>query len=453
MLGVARLSQSAGYARATTRRETDARERDGGALAQLEHVSDGNVGMRETRLRRNMAGAPVRVAVREKALSLSFARIVGLVLAVPAAVVTACVASAEHPVVDASMASDGGVADGAPDPCAPTPYDASTLEGDAAGCAELRLLPCGMPPKVEMRGCSPDLLSCAQICNLEALFRCQLSTASCDTEAGIYPDAALLFECITCAGSGGRRPRGLVPMRARASTLAAEGDLAAVGAYFAKLAYLEAASVRAFRELAAALTRFVAPRALVVAAHASSSDERRHARAVRRLAARFGVAPPRPAVARERGARAPSLAEMLDDSVVEGCIFEGYSALLLQYQARAAGDPRTARTLSRIADDEARHVALAWEILAWGLPRVDVSTRCHLRQSLERALATLEAQAAPPPNADVARIAGAPSPEATRRLTFAFTRFVRAEADGVFGVVHAASRLDTNDFALSTTLT
>jgi hypothetical protein len=51
----------------------------------------------------------------------------------------------------------------------------------------------------------------------------------------------------------------------------------------------------------------------------------------------------------------------------DGCWQEQASADALRDDARAAVDPTVAALLERIADDEDRHAALAWEIVAWCL--------------------------------------------------------------------------------------
>src|SRR5690606_17080167 len=79
----------------------------------------------------------------------------------------------------------------------------------------------------------------------------------------------------------GRRAEGHLP------AVPAEGT--PLGAFFADVSHLEAASVDAFRTLAAELARHGAPQDLVLAAERSSRDEIRHARATGELARRFGA--------------------------------------------------------------------------------------------------------------------------------------------------------------------
>src|SRR5207244_884717 len=120
-------------------------------------------------------------------------------------------------------------------------------------------------------------------------------------------------------GGTGRRPAGLVaPSRSGRG-----GD--EVGAYWARAAHLEAASVHAFRTLAADLHAYGAPRRLVEAASRAAGDEVRHARACATLARRHGSSPV-PVVVRSPPSR--SLVEIAEENAVEGCVRETWGALV-----------------------------------------------------------------------------------------------------------------------------
>jgi len=303
--------------------------------------------------------------------------------------------------------------------CAAYAVDGAAIEDASDGCASFRLLPCGVPPATKVEDCFLDLVTCAHACGTNLIYYCQLVPSACSLDAGIVPDAEAIIDCVSCAGPGGRRPRGLCARRAT--------DRTPLGAYFGEMAHLEGASVRAFRDLAAWLTAHGAPPRLARAARRAEDDERRHARAVRRIAHRFGGVTPRPRV---RASEMPALAELLEDDAVEGCVGETYGALLATWQAENAGDPRVRRTLARVAEDETRHAALAWEILAWGLPharRQRIGARKRVRRAVGRALADLARRAEIPVDPSIARVAGHPAPEAARRLVAALARVVRAD--------------------------
>jgi hypothetical protein len=323
----------------------------------------------------------------------------------------------------ASAASATGcqaTADGTPDAgaeasaCESLLLDAGAVSatGDG-GCVALRFLPCGLPAGAIADRCIVDVSSCESICAPPFLY-CALGPGSC-VAGGPIADAAAFVECVACPGViSGRRPRGL------------QGPVAprprGVGAYFASMARLEAASVRAFRELEGALATHGAPPRLRAAAKRAEVDEGRHARATATLARRFGA---RPARVRARAVAIPSLPALLEDNAVEGCVLETYGALLAAFQACRADDPRVRRTLRRIADDETRHADLAWRILAWGWQQLAAPDGRRVRRAFESALAALETRALTGLPPDVLRTAGHPSPDDERRLVEGIEGLVR----------------------------
>jgi rubrerythrin len=362
---------------------------------------------------------------RELRLRRAFRRIVALTIASPLAAFAACHSSdeAEGLRADASSrdaaAPEGGAGGDSPDPCAPVEIDGAYIEGDAGsdGCATFRLAPCGLPPDAETAHCLPSLDVCLDTCGADLLFYCQLAPVTCTLEAGILADANVIVECISCAGASGRRPFGLCAPRLpnRMST----------GDYFAAMAHLESASVRAFRDLERWLAALGAPRCLVRAARRAAADERRHARAIARLARRFGGSPVRPRVLR---ARQPSLVELLEDDAVEGCAGETFGALLATWQAERAGDPTIARAMRGIAIDETRHAALAWEVMRWGYALLGDDERVRVRRKLAGALCALERRRPPRLLGTTRRTSGHPDTDVERRLASELARAVRDEA-------------------------
>lgn len=271
-------------------------------------------------------------------------------------------------VVDASSDGVDG-ADANDGACAPEFLDA--IDDAQPDCATFVALPCGMPESATVSECYPDLTTCAAACSTHDLFYCVLTSSSCTLDGGML-DAATTLECVSCLG-GGRRPRGFVaPSR---------------GGRFARLAHMEAASVRAFRDLERSLVSFDAPARLVRAARRAREDEIRHARAMTRIARRFGET--RPSLRIQR-TTTPTLVELLADNAVEGCANETFGALLLTCEAERETDPRIRRTLRRVARDEANHAALAWEILRWGLPRISHTARIAVKRRLHDAFDVLE---------------------------------------------------------------
>jgi hypothetical protein len=133
------------------------------------------------------------------------------------------------------------------------------------------------------------------------------------------------------------------------------------------MAWLEAASVRAFLDLGAELASHGAPAALVQAARSAARDEARHARSMTKLARRFGATPRPPRV---RSTARRSLSALARDNAAEGCVRETYGALLNAWQATHARDPEVRAAMATLAADELRHAALSWEIAAWASAHV-----------------------------------------------------------------------------------
>jgi len=135
------------------------------------------------------------------------------------------------------------------------------------------------------------------------------------------------------------------------------------GAHFAQMAELEAISVLAFARMATELEELGAPPALVASARRASSEESAHAAAMADLAATRGAAVLRPP---PQSAFAPrSLFELARENAREGCVREAYGAVLAAFAAVRAEDPAVRAVMARIADEEACHAQLSWELHAW----------------------------------------------------------------------------------------
>jgi hypothetical protein len=152
----------------------------------------------------------------------------------------------------------------------------------------------------------------------------------------------------------------------------------------------EHASIAAFARFTMLLLSVGAPPDLAVGSQRASLDEVRHARACFSLARRYGardVGPSELVVADSLSAM--SLADVVELTVVEGCVGETLGALLATEQLRHATDPEVRRILQRIAQDEVRHAELAWKFLAWAL-RADQRLGDAVRRAFERATRELE---------------------------------------------------------------
>ena len=309
---------------------------------------------------------------------------------------------ADVTVVDAGLADgDGGDSD-AEEMCA---YDFA----------------CGLPQGITAVGC--DIYSTdTDGAPLEAgQLPCRLYEGrGCAADAFAPTDGAMTFYCIGCASAGGRRPAGM----RRTNGVQSETIL---GAYFAELARLEAASVDAFYILRDELRAHDAPARLVRATGRCARDEARHARVTSRLArAHRGI----PRFAKVRAKAPRTLEKLARENAVEGCVRETFGALVAQHQAQNARDPRVARALHRIASDETRHAAVAWAIAAWADARLDVTERKRIARARNRAVRALRSEIAREPSATLVAQAGLPrAADALRMLdTLAHTLWSEARA-------------------------
>ncbi len=212
-----------------------------------------------------------------------------------------------------------------------------------------------------------------------------------DPAPGATPDA--LVAHVTCSGRGieyyceGRRPLGHVELvRAHGDDDDHEAEL---GRHLARCAHLEAASVVAFAELAARLTAWGAPAALIERCHRAAAEETRHAEQLGALALRAGAEVPPP---RQQAIAVDLLAAALENAV-EGCVHEAWAALRAAWIAGHAHDPELRRVYAEIAADEAGHAQLAWDLHTWFLGQVDPGQRGRLAAALPAAIAGLVALA------------------------------------------------------------
>lgn len=202
----------------------------------------------------------------------------------------------------------------------------------------------------------------------------------------------------------GRRPEGLE--RSRAS---GEG----VGAFFARAAHLEAASVVAFERLAEELRAHGAPEDLVRAAIDAAQDEVRHARATKKIAEKWGARMPEVCV-EDRDVR--DLFSIALENAIEGCVRETFGALVATYQAERAGDRTIARAMKQIAKDETRHATLAWRVAEWADARITEEQRAEIARARTDAALELRRALEIAEDEDVVRHAGMPTVKAALAL-------------------------------------
>ncbi|MDI3282419.1 hypothetical protein [Polyangium sp. 15x6] len=191
------------------------------------------------------------------------------------------------------------------------------------------------------------------------------------------------IECTRMADcSAGRRPLGQGSPKKRWDTK----DLGAAGEWLVHAAALEAGSVIAFRELGRDLAALGAPRKLRRAASRAAEEERRHTRRTRALARRYGARVPGQTMSVMRHA---SLEELATHNAAEGCVREAFGALVARWQAAFARDAEVRVAMAQIADDEARHAALAYAIDAWARRRLGPAARARVEAARQKAARAL----------------------------------------------------------------
>lgn len=265
-----------------------------------------------------------------------------------------------------------------PEACRPTPFTPMPVDT----CGAYVHMPCGLPSGVKPisgPGCYFSIPDCKRICGDPAFFSCHTTEANCDASEQVVPgkDGSVEVDCVTCIGNAGRAFDGLMPWHAVDAP-------DPIGVALARMAWLEAASVRSFRRLEADLARLGAPAELRARVARARADEARHARIVGAAAARRGAAVPRVSSRRRRSASREAVAV---ENAVEGCVGETVAALVLAWE-RARAEPEDVRAVfEAIADDEAEHAELAIDVHAFLVERLDPGARARVERAAKDAAA------------------------------------------------------------------
>jgi hypothetical protein len=313
--------------------------------------------------------------------------------------------------------------------CGPAPYDKQFLvytRGDQVGSAATAAEVASLLAPID----SPEEARVVLLASQDVSLRCLDS----DVKSGWRRNADGSYEIIAIyGGCPTRRTRYRIETSGDLSIVAdqkgnescicgrrfeglADVDVHArhgLGEHLAKMAYLEAASVVAFRRFEEDLRELGAPRELLARTRRARADEIRHAGSMGRLARRAG-APPRRVEATPRPRR--SAVQVAIENAVEGCVRETFGALVATHQARAAGNEEIRATMIGVAADEVRHAELARDVAAWLEPRLATSERTRVVAAKRRAVWELRAAIEVSPPADVVRLAGVPSVSTARQL-------------------------------------
>ncbi len=166
-----------------------------------------------------------------------------------------------------------------------------------------------------------------------------------------------------------------------------------VGAFFARSAWLEAASVGAFRRLARELAAHGAPARLVASARECARDEIRHARLMTMLAKKRGATVPR-VVVEDMGVR--DLESIARENAIEGCVGETFGAAVALLHGARSKDADVASAMREIAPDELRHAAFGWAVAAWAEEKLSREAHDRVRAARVAAARELSSQTADP---------------------------------------------------------
>jgi hypothetical protein len=134
----------------------------------------------------------------------------------------------------------------------------------------------------------------------------------------------------------------------------------------------------AFERLASVLSILGAPAELVDRTRAAGDDEGRHARDAFSLAAAYGGEPLGPGPLRVPDAPSPSIDALAVETFFDGCVGETLGAREASAALTHCRVPAARDAIERVAIDERRHAELAWDMLAWLLPRTSVQARATI---------------------------------------------------------------------------
>ncbi|MCA9704667.1 MAG: ferritin-like domain-containing protein [Myxococcales bacterium] len=151
-------------------------------------------------------------------------------------------------------------------------------------------------------------------------------------------------------------------------------------------ARMEHASIASFSRFVLHLLALGAPPALLAEAQRALADEIEHARVCFALASAYAGHRVGPGPLDVAGAMSGpvTLADAAVAALREGCIGETLAAYQAEVAARGAEDPAVRAALEAIAEDEARHAALAWRFVAWAIERGGAPVRQAVAEALER---------------------------------------------------------------------
>ncbi len=225
-----------------------------------------------------------------------------------------------------------------------------------------------------------------------------------------------------------------------------DAERRALASYWTRAALDEHASIASFARFTLQLLRLGAPPLLVAATRRAMHDEIRHARACFGLASAYAGVPRAPgALSLDDVLVGPQHPHALLEAIVratieEGCVGETLAAARAAAASVDARDPAVRAPLERIAEDELRHAALAWRVLAW-VARADLGGvgRAVVRHAIEELRVTITRDRA---DDEAAARPGLLSPRARAAVQdAALHQLIRPCCDALLASLHDASRV------------
>lgn len=213
---------------------------------------------------------------------------------------------------------------------------------------------------------------------------------------------------VTCTPEGANDLGCPVPGRPVPEWAHRTHDCATAEQFFSQMAVAEAESVAEFERLAVELELHDAPTRLIERARTAATEERRHARVSAQLA---GDAPPMvpapPAAGR-------SLVQLAEANLLEGCINETMSAVLVASQSEHAPSGHVRAQLTSVAHDELSHADFSWDLHEWLMSRLTPAERAALAPLANERIAMVLARPVQPLPENVRAKTGLPDETVAR---------------------------------------
>ncbi len=205
-----------------------------------------------------------------------------------------------------------------------------------------------------------------------------------DTAAAQDTANPKVYGTVDCSGTAmpfcmGRRPMGHIEHQSSNQDL---------GNHFANCAYLEAASVDAFIELAEQLRSWGAPESLIDRCMVAAEEERTHTMLMDTLAKAYGGSRPEPTAVQQSNT---TLFEVALHNAVEGCVQEAWAACVAMHQSLHA-DESLRSIFAQIAKDEIEHAQLSWDLHKWFCTQLSEEERQRVAAAQLNAIRNLQNQ-------------------------------------------------------------